>query len=93
MVNRSLPGLITLDETGRSPDLLNTSGIRIDINLATLEQLESLPEIGEKTAQVIIDYRNANGPFKKIEEILDVPGIGPKTYDQIKDLITVGTSP
>jgi competence protein ComEA len=65
----------------------------VDINTATLEQLDILPGIGPKTAQEIIDYRNANGPFARIENIMDVPGIGQATFGKIKDLITVGTSP
>jgi len=65
----------------------------VDINSATLEQLDSLPEIGPKTAQDIIDYRNLNGLFARIEDILDVPGIGQVTFDKIKNLISVGTSP
>jgi len=77
-----------LPDTG-SPSK-NTNNLLVDINSATLEQLDTLPEIGEKTAQVIIDYRNANGPFTRIEDILDVPGIGQATFDSIKDLITVG---
>jgi competence protein ComEA len=63
----------------------------VDINSATLEELDTLPEIGPKSAQDIIDYRNANGPFIKVEDIQDVPGIGPATFDTIKDLITVGS--
>lgn len=65
----------------------------VDINSATLEQLDSLPEIGPKTAQNILDYRNLNGPFARIEDILDVPGIGQVTFDKIKNLISAGTSP
>jgi competence protein ComEA len=65
----------------------------VDINSATLEQLDTLPEIGPKTAQDIIDYRNAHGPFVTIENIQDVSGIGPGIFDKIKNLISVGTSP
>ncbi len=65
----------------------------IDINSATIDQLDTLPEVGPKTAQNIIDYREANGPFLTIEALLDVPGIGPLTFEKIKDLITAGTSP
>jgi len=72
---------------------LTPAPMLIDINTATMEQLETLPEIGPKTAQKIIDYREANGPFATIEDILDVAGIGPVTFNQIKDLISVGTSP
>src|SRR4030042_4855998 len=71
----------------------NPSPILIDINTATLEQLDTLPEIGPKTAQAIIDYRNVNGPFARIEDLLDVSGIGSATFNKIKDQITAGTSP
>lgn len=70
------------DSSGsENPDLIN-------INTASLEELDSLPGIGPTTAQRIIDYRNMNGPFTTIDEIMDVSGIGPSTYDEIKDLIT-----
>lgn len=72
---------------------LNPSLILVDINTATLEQLDTLPEIGPITAQNIIDYRNANGRFARIEDIQDVMGIGQVIFNKIKDLITVGTSP
>jgi len=65
----------------------------VNINSAMVNELDSLPGIGPITAQAIIDYRDANGPFKKIEDIVDVPRIGQVTFDNIKDLITVGTSP
>jgi len=61
----------------------------ININTASQFQLESLPGIGPTTAQKIIDYREENGPFSTIEEIMDVSGIGPGTFERIKDLITV----
>ena len=62
---------------------------RININTATVEELATLPNIGPTAAQSIVDYRTANGPFKNIQDIMDVPGIGPSTYDSIKNLITV----
>ena len=61
----------------------------VNINTASAQELDSLPGIGPTIAQRIIDYRNENGPFQKIEDILNVSGIGPSTYDEIKDLITV----
>ena len=62
----------------------------ININTATLEQLEALPGIGPAIAQRIIDYRAANGPFKSIEDIKQVKGIGDALFEKIKDSITVG---
>lgn len=61
----------------------------ININTATLEELDSLPGIGPTIAQRIIDYRDENGPFTGIDEIMNVPGVGPSTFDEIKDLISV----
>jgi len=63
---------------------------KININTAPASELESLPRIGPKVAQRIVDFRTKNGNFKKIEEIMKVQGIGEKIYEQIKDLITVG---
>ena len=65
----------------------------LDINTATLAELDSLPGIGPTTAQSIINYRNANGPFSQIEDIQNVPGIGRSTYDQIQDYIMVSPGP
>jgi len=62
----------------------------VDINTAGSEALETLPRVGPATAQRIIDYRAENGRFETIEDIQDVPGIGPATYDGLKDLITIG---
>lgn len=62
----------------------------ININTASQAELESLPGIGPTTAQKILEYRDANGPFINAEDIINVSGIGPGTYERIKDLITVG---
>lgn len=66
-----------------------SGGSQININTATSAELESLPRIGPAIAQRIIDYRTAHGPFAQIADIQDVKGIGPATFNQIKDLITV----
>ena len=62
----------------------------ININTASSAELEALPGIGPTTAQKIIAYREQNGPFINTEDIINVSGIGPGTYERIKDLITVG---
>jgi competence protein ComEA len=62
----------------------------ININTAASFELEELPGIGPTTAAKIIAYRDANGPFLSIEDIINVSGIGPGTYERIKDLITIG---
>ena len=62
---------------------------KIDINRAESWLLDALPGIGETRAQAIVDYRNENGPFKRIEDLLKVSGIGEGTFDEIKDYITV----
>jgi competence protein ComEA len=63
----------------------------ININTATVQQLDTLPGIGPVTAQNIVTYRQQHGPFQHIEDIMNVPGIGPVTFDHIQNLITVGT--
>ncbi|MDR3574959.1 MAG: helix-hairpin-helix domain-containing protein [Anaerolineaceae bacterium] len=61
----------------------------LDINTATAEQLDGLPGIGTSKAQQIIAFRQQNGPFQKIEDLQNVPGIGPGIFTKIKDMITV----
>ena len=63
---------------------------KININTAPAEELDELNGIGPSLAKAIIDYRTANGPFKTIEEINDVKGIGDALFAKIKDSITVG---
>ena len=67
----------------------STPGGLININTASQSELESLPGIGPVLAQRIIEYRQSNGLFPSTEAIMDVSGIGPATFEEIKDLITV----
>lgn len=63
---------------------------RINLNTASAEELDTLPGIGPAKAADIIVYREANGGFGSIEELQEVKGIGEKTFENLKDLVTVG---
>ena len=75
------------DATAAAPAV--TDG-KVNINTATLEQLKTLPGIGDVLAQRIIDYRAANGSFASVAELLNVSGIGEKRLEAILDQITTG---
>jgi len=62
----------------------------VNLNSASVAQLQTLPGIGASTAQRIIEYRQKNGSFKKIEELMNVKGIGEKSFLKLKPVITVG---
>lgn len=64
-------------------------GDRVNINTAAVDELTTLPGIGKSYAQRIVEYRDKNGPFKKVEDLLNVRGIGEKTFERIRDRITV----
>lgn len=86
------PVLIATPASKQSPlvnETRSSSGFPININNALAQDLERLPGIGPTKAQAIVLYRQENGSFKKLEDILKVPGIGQVTYDSIKELITI----
>lgn len=65
------------------------SNHRIDLNLATESDLIKLPRIGHKTAELILEFRNAKGKFDSIDDLLEVPGIGEKTIKPLRELLFV----
>jgi comEA protein len=66
-----------------------TASNPVNLNSASVAQLQTLPGIGASAAQRIIEYRQKNGSFKKIEELMNVKGIGEKSFLKLKPLITV----
>lgn len=64
---------------------------KVDVNKAEALELQSLPGIGPALAERIIQHREKNGPFKRPEDLMNVPGIGEKKFETLKDKITVGT--
>jgi len=62
---------------------------KVNLNSATAEQLESLPGIGPAMAKLIIEHRTKSGKFTRIEEIMNIKGIGEKKFQKIKDRLTV----
>ena len=69
-----------------------TAAAALNLNTATVAQLEALPGIGKSTAERIIEYRQKSGGFKKVEELMNVKGIGEKSFLKLKPLITVAAA-
>jgi competence protein ComEA len=87
-------GVISDADTGRIKIYVPRSGEvsqpqKINLNLAEAWLLDALPGIGPDRAQAIVDYRNQNGSFRRIEDLLQVDGIGQSTLDRIRDLIVL----
>lgn len=66
---------------------------KLDLNTATQEELDALPGIGPVKAEAILQYREESGPFRTVEEIMEVKGIGEKTLEQLRPYITVEGEP
>jgi len=82
---RPQPGMNGVQLTQSSPD----SGGVVNINRASVAELDALPGIGPSTAQAIVDYRTTNGPFGSPEDLLNVKGIGPAKFDAMRKLVGV----
>jgi competence ComEA-like helix-hairpin-helix protein len=80
-----------VDSPGEIP-YLSSSGQEenaIDLNRATADELQLLPGVGPALSKRIVEYREAKGDFARIEDIMQVSGIGPKTFEAIRDYLTV----
>jgi len=61
----------------------------LNLNTATVAQLEALPGVGAATAKLIVEHRQKNGGFKKVEELMNIKGIGEKSFLKLKPMVTV----
>ena len=84
-VGESVPAAVDVATSGTAAQ---PSG-PIDVNDATVEQLDELPGIGPTTAAAIVDHRQQNGPFASVDDLEAVSGIGPAKLEAIRDLVTV----
>jgi len=78
-------------QTGQTskPTKTSSAPVAVNLNTATAVELEALPGVGAATAARILEYRQKNGGFKKIEDLMNVRGIGEKTFLSLKPLIVV----
>lgn len=67
-----------------------TAADQININTATVEQLQEVKGFGPKTSAAIVAYRDAHGAFKSVDELVNVKGVGEKTLERVKDSLTIG---
>ena len=72
-----------------APKATATAAAPVNLNTATMDQLATIPGIGVKTAERIVAYREKNGGFKKIEDLMNVSGVGEKSFLKMKPLITI----
>jgi competence protein ComEA len=82
------PALAAHAEQAATPAVASSKPA-INLNTATVDQLETLPGIGQKTAERIIEYRTKSGGFKRIEDLMNVKGIGEKSFLKLKPLVAV----
>ena len=87
-------GLAVTTVTAQGPPRRDSGGspsasAPLNLNTASVAQLEALPGIGKSTAERILEYRQKNGGFKKVEDLMNVRGVGEKSFLKLKPLLTV----
>ena len=93
LVALAAPAVRAQDATTSPSPLEENVKRRVDVNLAAERELLVLPQVGPDVARRIVEYRKAVGPFRKVEELLNVKGIGRKTLQRLRPLITLGSPP
>lgn len=89
----SVPAMAAQNGRGQAkPSKPAASAQVVNINTASAADFEGLPGIGPKLAARIVDYRQKNGPFKKLEELMNVQGLGEKNFLKLKPQLTLGNS-
>jgi len=88
----SIPATVLAQGDAKPAKTQDTASAPVNLNTATLDQLQKLPGIGPATAKRILEYRQKNGSFKKVEELMNVRGIGEKTFLRMKPQLTVAAA-
>ena len=87
--DRAVPEPVTVSaERALPPEEIEV--VLVDLNTAGIQELATLPGIGQGLAQRIVDYRAAHGPFESPEALMEVSGIGEKKFAELRDYVTVG---
>ena len=92
MTAPSIASAQTPQPTGARPSARKAPAGIVNLNTASATELQALPGIGAKTAERILEYRQKNGPFKKIEELMNIRGVGEKNFLKLKNQITVAAA-
>jgi competence protein ComEA len=88
LVALSVPALRAQDAPAAKAAM--SASAPVNLNTATVAQLEALPGVGQRVAERIVEYRTKNGGFKKLEDLMNVQGIGEKSFLKLKPMLTIG---
>ena len=83
------PMSATAQQAEANPAAKTANAAKVNLNSATAEQLTSLPGVGHATARLIIEYRERAGKFNRIEELMNIRGIGERRFETLRDLVTL----
>ncbi|RPJ75351.1 MAG: helix-hairpin-helix domain-containing protein [Acidobacteria bacterium] len=83
------PAIVSAQQAAAPAAAKGAAAAPVNLNTATAEQLDGLPGVGQAMAARILEYRQKNGGFKKIEELMNIKGIGEKNFLKLKPLVTV----